>query len=105
MDNEARADHYGCTGGWGGYCEHDLKVQFWNTVGDSCSSNWLFNNARVQRGQHGKNQDDAFDSPGWDCFNWSEVGCSVGNGFYVPNKVCVHYLKCRVHLKRAIANF
>ena len=87
MDNNDKTNHEGCTGGWHGYCKHDLRVYFQNKVGDACGTRWLFNNARVQRGQHGKNRDDAFDSEGWDCFSWNEVDCVKGNGFYVPNKV------------------
>lgn len=87
MDNNGRTDHHGCTGGWGGYCKNDLIVYFRNKVGAYCQTNWLFNNARVQRGQHGDNGNDAFDSSGWDCFSWSQVNCVSGNGFYVPNKV------------------
>ena len=89
MDNNDRTDHWGCTGGWGGYCYNDLKVYFRNKVGEGCTTNWLFNQARVQRGQHGSNGNDAFDSEGWDCFSWSQVNCVSGNGLHVPNKVFI----------------
>ena len=87
MDNAKDTNGNGCTGGWGGHCRHDLYIWFQNKVGEACQTNWLFNNARVQRGNHGKNKDDAFDGAGWDYFNWNQVGCVSGYGFNVPNKV------------------
>ena len=78
----------GCTGGPYGHCDHDLYVYFINKIGAGCSTRWLFNNARWKSGNDGKNaKNEAFDNAGWDCFNWNEVNCVSGNGFYVPNKV------------------
>ena len=97
MDNDVQHNgHEGCTRGSGGYCRHDMFVHFQNKVGAGCNTRWLFNNARWKRGNDGKNKDDAFDSAGWDCFNWNEVNCVSGNGFYVPNKVCTLSLELLV---------
>ena len=89
MDNIKDKNSKGCTGGSGGYCKHDMYIRFKNKVGDTCQTRWLFNNARWARGNDGASKDDAFDGQGWDCFNWNEVNCVSGNGFYVPNKVGV----------------
>ena len=58
-----------------------MYAYFKNRVGDTCTTNWLFNNARHIKGY------DPFDNVALDYFNWNEVGCVRDNGFYVPNKV------------------
>ena len=65
-----------------------ISCPFKNKLGTNCQTRWLFNEARRARNQYDKNADDAFDGWWtWDNFEWNEVQCVAGNGFYVPNKV------------------
>ena len=80
-----------CHNGLGGYCDHDVIANFQNKIGAQCQTRWLGNEARRARGTYGYNRDDAFDGWwSWDYFDWNDVLCVAGNGFYVPNKVKTH---------------
>ena len=87
MDNVAG----GCTGNvhsYNGYCTHDLRMYFQDRLGNTCWTNWLFNNARWKWNRLGKNGADNFDTTyKWNGFNWYQASCASSWGFYVPNKV------------------
>ena len=87
MDNVAG----GCTGNvhsYNGYCTHDLRMYFQDRLGNTCWTNWLFNNARWKWSRLGKNGADNFDTRyRWNGFNWYQASCASSWGFYVPNKV------------------